>query len=93
MIAVDDQMIEGRRRVGRVRIDLRKRSRLKLRLGVRAPSAAGTGQLSVKLLPQEGKDGRTMNVLSVSNDVMSNVRLFFDAQRGELARIGYDSRG
>ena len=29
----------------------------------------------------------------MTTDAMSNVRLFFDAQRGELARIGYDARG
>ena len=55
--------------------------------------SAGTGQVTVKLMPDESKDGRTMKVLAVSNDVVASVRLFFDAQRGELARIGYDGRG
>jgi len=55
--------------------------------------AAGTGQVTAKLLPDESKDGRAMKVLAVSNDIVANVRLFFDAQRGELVRIGYDGRG
>jgi len=55
--------------------------------------AAGTGQLAVRLLPDETRDGKTLRVLTVSNDAISSVKLFFDAQRGTLLRLGYDSRG
>jgi zinc protease len=54
---------------------------------------AATGQLTVHLLPEETRDGRVLKVLSVSSEAISTVKLFFDAQRGTLLRLGYDSRG
>ena len=55
--------------------------------------AAGTGQLSVRSCPKRRRTAGRCSVLGVSSEAMSGVKLFFDAQRGELVRIGYDTRG
>ncbi len=54
---------------------------------------AATRTLTVRLAPEEGQDGRVLKVLAVSADSLSLVKLFFDAERGSLVKIGYDARG
>jgi zinc protease len=55
--------------------------------------AAAEGTLTIRLQPEEGADGRVLKVLAVSGDKLLPVKLFFDAQKGTLVKIGYDSRG
>ena len=54
--------------------------------------AASEGRLSVKLLPEEGRDGRVMRVIEVTGAQFSPVRLFID-QQGLIARQAYSTAG
>jgi hypothetical protein len=52
--------------------------------------AAAEGKYSVRLLPEEGRDGTVLRVLEVSGDQLQPVRLFIDAQ-GQIARQAFAS--
>jgi hypothetical protein len=52
--------------------------------------AAAEGKYSLRLLPEEGRDGSVLRVLEVSGDQLQPVRLFVDAQ-GQIARQAFTS--
>ena len=50
------------------------------------------GTLAAKLLPEEGRDGRTLRVVEVTGDGLSPVRLFIDAE-DRVARQAFSAAG
>jgi hypothetical protein len=54
--------------------------------------AASDGKYGVRLLPEEGRDGRVLRVLEVSGEQLQPVRLFIDAQ-GLIARQAFSTPG
>jgi zinc protease len=53
---------------------------------------ASEGRLSVKLLPEEGRDGMVLRVLEISGEQLPPVRLYIDAQ-GRIARQIFSTPG
>ena len=54
--------------------------------------AAAEGKYAVKLLPEEGRDGRVLRVLEISGTQLPPVRLYIDAQ-GLIARQAFTAPG
>jgi hypothetical protein len=54
--------------------------------------AASEGKLAVRLLPEEGRDGRVMRVLEISGEGLAPVRLYIDPQ-GLIARQSFSTPG
>jgi hypothetical protein len=54
--------------------------------------AAAEGKYSVKVLPEEGRDGRVLRVLEISGPELQPVRLYVDAQ-GLIARQAFSAPG
>jgi hypothetical protein len=52
--------------------------------------AASEGRYAVLLLPEEGRDGRTLRVLEISGSQLQPVRLFIDSQ-GQIVRQAFMS--
>ena len=52
--------------------------------------AASDGKYAVRLLPEEGRDGRVLRVLDISGEQLPPVRLFIDAQ-GLIARQAFST--
>src|SRR5204862_449636 len=53
--------------------------------------AAAEGKLMLRLLPEEGRDGRTFKVLEISGAQVAPVKLYIDAQN-LIARQGFAAR-
>ena len=54
--------------------------------------AAADGRLSVRLLPDEGRDGRVLRALEISGPQLAPVRLYIDSQ-GLITRQAFQSPG
>jgi hypothetical protein len=54
--------------------------------------AASEGLLSVRLLPEEGRDGRVLRVVEIAGPGLAPVRLYIDAQ-GLIARQSFAAMG
>ena len=54
--------------------------------------AAAEGKLSLRVLPEEGRDGRTFRVLEVSGATLAPVRLYID-QQNLIARQTFSAAG
>ncbi len=54
--------------------------------------AAAEGTLNARVLPEEGRDGRTLRVLEISGEGMAPVRLYVDA-KGLVAKQMFEMQG
>ena len=59
----------------------------------RCCAAAATGQLSVRLMPEESKDGRALKVLGVSGERCHRSACSSTRSAASSCKIGYDARG
>jgi hypothetical protein len=49
--------------------------------------AAAENKLTVKVLPEEGRDGRTLRVLEISGPALAPVKLYIDPQKPDRASV------
>jgi zinc protease len=54
---------------------------------------ASAGELEVRMLPEEGFNGRTLKVLGITAKDLQPIALHIDPQSGEVVKIAYESRG